>query len=94
MTLLVHNLNIVSSFTRQEMTLKMQHSYMVIKSQHVRGNHRVLYWYRPLRALHTPDVHSMHFSPTHGEPKSSIDRRPREKMKTKTSKADAQSLET
>jgi hypothetical protein len=38
MTLLMHNLNVVLSITRQEMTLKMQHIYRKTRSQHVRGS--------------------------------------------------------
>lgn len=79
MTLLIHNPTVVFSVTRQEMTLKIQHSCMVVSRQHVRGNHRVVYWCRLLRAYHTPDVHYMQFFPTHGELTSSIDRRPRKK---------------
>jgi hypothetical protein len=42
MTLKMHNLNVVLSVTRQEMTLKMQHIYRKKRSQHVRGKHQAL----------------------------------------------------
>jgi hypothetical protein len=38
MTLFIHNLVVVSSVTRQEMTLKMQQKCRNVRSLHVRSN--------------------------------------------------------
>lgn len=63
MTLLIHNLVVVASVTRQEMTLKMQQKYRKVRSRHVSCNHRGLLvdGIDFLERHHTSDVHYMSF---------------------------------